>query len=103
MGTYYCDCPEGPSSDLFPTLKIIYERFTLNVNPKDYFLYEKDPLSGKFRCRLTFRKEMKDMVDYWLLGDPFLRAFYTIYDIDEDRIGFVGNITSKDMQFSDII
>ena len=57
VGTYYCDCPNGPSSDLFPTLKINYERFTLNIGPKDYFLYEKDPLSGEFRCRLTFRKE----------------------------------------------
>ena len=37
------------------------------------------------------------------MGDPFLRAFYTIYDVEEDRIGFVGNITSKDMQLSDII
>jgi len=27
----------------------------------------------------------------WILGTPFLRAFYTIYDLDRGRIGFVPN------------
>lgn len=26
----------------------------------------------------------------WLLGDPFLRAYYSIYDMDNNRIGLVG-------------
>ena len=25
--------------------------------------------------------------DTWLIGDPFLRKYYTIYDIKEERIG----------------
>ena len=26
----------------------------------------------------------------WLLGDPFLRAYYSIYDMESKRIGLVG-------------
>jgi len=26
----------------------------------------------------------------WLMGDPFLRAYYSIYDMDNKRIGMVG-------------
>jgi len=26
----------------------------------------------------------------WLMGDPFLRAYYSIYDMDNKQIGMVG-------------
>ena len=26
----------------------------------------------------------------WLMGDPFLRAYYSIYDLEEKKIGLVG-------------
>jgi hypothetical protein len=26
----------------------------------------------------------------WLLGDPFLRAYYSIYDLENNKIGLVG-------------
>ena len=27
---------------------------------------------------------------YWILGDPFLRAYYSVYDLEKGRIGLVG-------------
>ncbi len=29
---------------------------------------------------------------YWLMGVPFLRTFYTIYDAGKKQIGFSGDI-----------
>ena len=37
----------------------------------------------------------------WLLGDNFLRAYYSIYDMDNNRIGLVGDAeVVKDADFS---
>ena len=30
--------------------------------------------------------------NYWLLGDPFLRAFYSIYDMENLKVGLTGEI-----------
>ena len=29
-------------------------------------------------------------MEKWIMGDPFLRAYYSIYDLDELKIGLVG-------------
>jgi hypothetical protein len=35
-------------------------------------------------------QELKSTGAMWLLGDPFLRAYYSIYDMDAKRLGLVG-------------
>ena len=31
---------------------------------------------------------------FWLLGDPFLRAYYTVYDLNKLRMGLVGKVNT---------
>jgi hypothetical protein len=36
------------------------------------------------------KKEDTIANNMWLMGDPFLRAYYSIYDLEEKKIGLVG-------------
>lgn len=42
-------------------------------------------------CLVTFIEEKNHNFKFWLLGDAFLRSYLTIYDRENNRIGFVGN------------
>ena len=42
-------------------------------------------------CLFTIVEELPTLEGEYtiLLGDPFLRAYYTIYDMEKNRVGFV--------------
>ena len=44
-----------------------------------------------YKCSILVREEagLNNRVN-WLMGDPFLRAYYSIYDMDNNRVGLVG-------------
>ena len=43
------------------------------------------------KCGILIREEIGSSIsETWLLGDPFMRAYYSIYDLEENRIGLVG-------------
>lgn len=53
-------------------------------------------------CLLTFQEETKD--ETWLMGDPFLRKYYSIHDMEEPpKIGLVGVASSTRKYFPDNI
>lgn len=61
----------------------------LEITPENYVLSFDIGLPGK--CVMGFAASSSD---YWLLGDSFLRNFYTIWDEDNDRLGFAPKDTA---------
>jgi phage shock protein PspC (stress-responsive transcriptional regulator) len=63
---------------------------------KDYhwfYLKGRDYLNYSFKfkkCLVLIKPEFAATSDIWLMGDPFLRAYYSVYDMENKKIGFVG-------------
>lgn len=73
------DCKEVAK---FPEFELLVGGYWFRVLPKDYVVYG----STGETCALCF--DAYD-IDYWILGDSFLRGWYSIHDYDQTRVGFV--------------
>lgn len=49
-------------------------------------------------CLILFLNGGVTQTEYWLLGDPLLRAYLTIYDRENNQIGFVGNTEAQPIE-----
>ena len=90
---HVCDCPRGNRED-FPTISILlggtYDQHWFYLKGEDYMIYDKT--WNRNKCVLTIRQTDSTNSDMkmWLLGDPFLRAYYSIHDMQANKIGLVG-------------
>jgi Eukaryotic aspartyl protease len=57
--------------------------------PPEEYLYQ---FSGETWCLIGF-SQMED--DTWLIGDVFLRNYYSVWDHDNDRIGLTPHSLSS--------
>ncbi|KAF9418563.1 hypothetical protein BGZ94_009660 [Podila epigama] len=79
-GIYSLPCNGGKE---MPVLRIRIEGKYFEVPPSLYTLQEIAP----GRCMSGFAGEEVDGTA-WILGDVFLRSVYSIFDFDNDRVGF---------------
>lgn len=66
--------------------------YVFELNPEQY-LYKSDDNKCYFvihKCRLPGKNK-----DLFLIGDAFLRHFYSVYDFDKDEVSLGINIHSK--------
>jgi len=92
----------GPSSKINPIIAKInvsedcsnlsaLPPLQFSIGGKDFvltpdFYVIKTFYAGSYSCQLGI--QALDQLGLWILGDPFLRAYYTVFDRDSNRVGF---------------
>jgi hypothetical protein len=71
----------------FPDILINFGGRNIKWEPKHYLMWDEYEQS----CMVLIQEEFES-VWFWLLGDSFLRAFFSVYDLENKQVALVGDL-----------
>ncbi|KAM0735582.1 Lysosomal aspartic protease [Formica fusca] len=83
IGADYYGNVDCSTIDQLPTVGIVLNGLTYNLTPDNYIL--QDVENGVATCMSGFEESDSDL---WILGDVFLRPYYSVYDLGNNQVGF---------------
>ena len=93
----YYECDNDVEINLFKNLSFYNKEinYTFVLTYEDLF----DKINGKIYCKLIFRKTM---LPIFILGQPFLKKYYFMFDQDKKLMGFYKKLKEKKKSFLSI-
>lgn len=61
-------------------------RYTFFLKNSDYLKWD----SSRKKCIFGFVEDKSSNPSFWLLGDPFLRTYVAVHDMENQKIGLAG-------------
>ena len=88
-GNYFiCQCNQEIIKN-YKNIRVTLDNGVLEIQPSDYLGYNVNSYDYDNYCKVLISLNYKD--DFWMLGSNFINKYFTLFDFDNNKVGFYLN------------